>query len=272
MVARFLQSYCPGSTFKPITGAIGLSTNSLSVDDTFNYSGLAWKKDSSWGDYEITTLTSYAGAKNLKNALIHSDNIYFGQAALQIGTTNFTNALDKIKFGESLDFELNLSKSQYSNSGTIEKETLLADSGYGQGEILVNPIHMAAIYSALLNEGNMVKPYLEYKEDASKEYLVEGAFTEEASRIIKEDLLEVVENPEGTANDMKIEGKKIAGKTGTAELKASKGETGETLGWFNCFTLDENNEDSLLIVSMVEDASKTGGSHYLIKKIRTLFE
>ena len=40
MLARYSQKYCPGSTFKPITGAIGLSTNSLSADDTFNYSGL----------------------------------------------------------------------------------------------------------------------------------------------------------------------------------------------------------------------------------------
>ena len=39
MLARFLQSYCPGSTFKPLTGAIGLTSGSLTTDDTFNYSG-----------------------------------------------------------------------------------------------------------------------------------------------------------------------------------------------------------------------------------------
>ena len=45
MLARYLQKYCPGSTFKPITGAIGLSTNSVSAEDTFNYSGLSWQKE-----------------------------------------------------------------------------------------------------------------------------------------------------------------------------------------------------------------------------------
>ena len=270
MLTRYLQTYCPGSTFKPITGAIGLFTNSVNINDEFNYSGLSWKKDASWGNYNITTLTAYSGAKNLKNAIIHSDNIYFAQLALKIGKNNFTNMLNKIKFNENIDFELNTSKSQYSNNNSLDLETLLADSGYGQGQILVNPIHMASIYSAFTNNGNMVKPYLEYREEKTTEYLAEEAFTKEVSDTIKDYLLEVVENPEGTATDMKIQGKTIAGKTGTAELKSAKGEQGETLGWFNCFTLNESKEDSLLIISMVEDASQNGGSHYLIKKIRNI--
>ena len=267
MLARYLQSYIPGSTFKPITGAIGLSTNSLSTDDTFTYGGLSWKKDS-WGEFDITTLTAYDGPKNLKNALIYSDNIYFAQATIQIGVKNFTNGLNKLKFGEKIDFELSLAKSQYSNTGNITNEKLLADSGYGQGEILVNPIHMASIYSAFTNEGNMLKPYLEIRENEEIEYLIEGAFTEEAANIIKEDLIQVVEK--GTATDMKVPGRIIAGKTGTAELKVSKDAEADVLGWFNCFTADSDGKQ-LLIISMVENARNLGGSHYLISKIKTLF-
>lgn len=267
MLARYLQSYIPGSTFKPITGAIGLSTNSLSIDDTFTYSGLSWKKDG-WGEFDITTLTAYDGPKNLKNALTYSDNIYFAQATIQIGAKKFTNELNKLKFGEKIDFELSLAKSQYSNSGNISNEKLLADSGYGQGEMLINPIHMASIYSAFANEGNMLKPYLEIKENEEIEYLVEGAFTAEVANIIKEDLIQVVEK--GTATDMKVPGRIIAGKTGTAELKVSKDEEADVLGWFNCFTADSDGKQ-LLIVSMVENARNLGGSHYLISKIKTLF-
>lgn len=267
MLARYLQSYCPGSTFKPITGAIGLTTGSLSTEDTFTYSGLSWKKDN-WGDYDITTLTSYNGPKNLKNALIYSDNIYFAQATLQIGATNFKSGLDKIKFGEGIQFPLALSKSQYSNSGDIANEKVLADSGYGQGEILVNPIHMASIYSAFANDGNMIKPYLEIKENDEIEYLVEGAFSKDAANIIKDNMIQVVE--QGTATDMKVSGRIIAGKTGTAELKASKDAEADVLGWFNCFTADEN-ENQLLVVSMVEKGRNLGGSHYLISKIKSLF-
>lgn len=270
LLARYTQKYCPGSTFKPITGAIGLSTNSLKTTDIFSYSGKSWQKDKSWGDYNITTLTAYSGEKNLKNALIHSDNIYFAQATLQIGKDNFINGLKKLKFGEDIDFELNLSKSQFSNSDTIKSETLLADSGYGQGQILVNPIHMASIYSSFANNGNMVKPYLEYKENKETEYLAKEVFTKDAVQEIKNDLIQVVENPEGTAKDMKINGVTIAGKTGTAELKASKDSEGDTIGWFDCFTVDDSNMP-YVIVGMVEKANKNGGSHYVIPMIRRLF-
>lgn len=265
MFVRYQQSYIPGSTFKPITGAIGLTTGTLSVDDTFTYNGLSWKKDG-WGEFDITTLTSYSGPKNLKNALIHSDNIYFAQAALKIGSKNMTSGLDKLKFNEDIDFDLNLAKSQYSNNGKIEKETLLADTGYGQGQILVNPVHIASIYSAFYNEGNMIKPYLEFKEDASPTTWVENAFSKDAANEIKNDLIQVVENPEGTAKDMRINGTTIAGKTGTAELKSSKDEKADTIGWFDCFTV--NSENPYLFVGMVEKANNNGGSHYLIPMIK----
>ena len=270
MLARYLQSYCPGSTFKPITGAIGLTTGSLSTEDTFSYEGLSWQKDSSWGDYRITTLKAYNGAKNLRNAITYSDNIYFAQATLKIGKENFINGLKKLKFGESIDFTLSTAKSQYSNTKDISSETLLADSGYGQGQILVNPIHIASIYSAFVNDGNMIKPYLEKVENKQVEFLVEGAFSKEAANTIKEAMIQVVENPEGTGSTMKVSGRTIAGKTGTAELKAEKEETAETLAWFDCVTAD-NDKNQLLVISMVEDGSSVGGSKYLIKKIKPLF-
>lgn len=268
---RFLQSYCPGSTFKPITGAIGLQTGKISTSDTFNYSGLSWQKDSSWGNYKVTTLTAYSGAKNLLNAMIHSDNIYFAQAALKIGSKDFTTNLEKIGFNEQLEFPLSLAKSKYSNSDTIETEGKLADSGFGQGNILVNPIHMASIYSSFANGGSMIKPYIEYSEENKGELWKKNVFSSETANTIKDALIQVVESPEGTAHDMKITGKTIAGKTGTAELKQDKDDTNSgTLGWFNCFTVENNN---LLVVSMVENVqnNSSGGSHYLIPMIKKLF-
>ena len=79
---------------------------------------------------------------------------------------------------------------------------------------------MASIYSAFANDGNIVKPRIEYDENKNGEILIENAFSKEASDIIENDLIQVVEN--GTATDMKIDGITIAGKTGTAELKTSQ--------------------------------------------------
>ena len=270
---RFIQKYCPGSTFKPVTGAIGLTLGTIDPNEDLGYTGTSWQKDSSWGNYNITTLTAYNGPKNLMNAIMYSDNIYFAQSALKMGAENFANSLNKLGFNEQIEFPLTLAKSQYaSNNGTIiEGETKLADSGYGQGDILVNPIHMASIYSAFANEGNMIKPRIEYKDSSVGEVLKENAITKEAAETIKNDLIQVVEN--GTASDMKIEGTTIAGKTGTAELKTSIEDTESgTLGWFNCFTTNRGDGNNLLIVSMVENIqdNSEGGSHYLIQKIRNV--
>ena len=271
---RFIQKYCPGSTFKPVTGAIGLTLGTINPDEDLGYTGTSWQKDSSWGNYNITTLTAYNGAKNLMNAIMYSDNIYFAQATLKMGAQDYASSLDKLGFNEQLDFPILIAKSQYAvnNGTTIEGETKLADTGYGQGDLLVNPIHMASVYSAFANEGNMIKPRVEYDESKNGELLKENAITKEAAETIKEDLIQVVENPSGTAHDMKIDGLTIAGKTGTAELKTSREDTESgTLGWFNCFTINRA-EGNLLIVSMVENTQNNsdGGSHYLIQKIRNL--
>ncbi len=270
---RFLQKYCPGSTFKPITAAIGLTTGKITANTTFNYSGKSWQKDSSWGNYNITTLTAYNGTKNIANALLYSDNIFFAQAVLEIGENLFTENLNKIGFNQKLDFPLALATSQYSSSSESLTEIKLADTGYGQGDLLINPIHMASIYSAFANEGNMLKPYIEY-EDGKQEIYVENAFSKEAAEEVQKDLIQIVENPSGTAHDMKIQGLTIAGKTGTAELKTSYEDTESgTLGWFDCFTVNRQEGD-LLIIGMVENAQNNtdGGSHYIISKIKNILQ
>lgn len=85
-----------------------------------------------------------------------------------------------------------------SNTEKIEKEVQLADSGYGQGQILVNPLHMACMYSAFCNEGNMIKPYLTYKEDAMPDVWIKEAFTKDVAQTVLEDTKEVINNSHGT--------------------------------------------------------------------------
>ena len=273
---RYLATYAPGSSFKPIVGAIGLTNGSFTADENFGTSGTRWQNDSSWGDFYITTLTTYSGPANLRNALIYSDNIYFAKAALKIGSDKFIESLKNLGFNENIEFPQTISKSSYSNSEGFTNETQLANSGYGQGEMLVNPIHMAMMYSAFVNEGNMIMPYIEYKENASSAnatYYKEGVFTKEAAETIRDDLIQVVENPGGTAHSAQIEGKTIAGKTGTAEIKDSKDDTeGTEIGWFNAFTVNETDENSRLIISMVENVKGKGGSHYLLPKVKAILE
>lgn len=270
MFTRYESTWVPGSSFKPITGAIGLNTNSFKASDDFGYSGTSWQKDSSWGDYKVTTLTTYSGPANLKNALIYSDNIYFAKASLKIGADTFAKELLKIGFDKKLDFPIAMSSSQFANNDEFISEGQLADSGFGQGQVLVNPLHMASIYSSFVNNGDMINPHIEYSESA--EYWIKDAFSENTANTIKNDLIQVVEDSNGTGHEAKISGVKLAGKTGTAELKASKEDEGEELGWFNAFVVSDKAEEQILTINMIENVENRGGSHYLLPKVKRIIE
>ena len=173
MYNRFRQVWCPGSTFKPVTAAVGLESGAIDPNEDYGNVGLSWQKDASWGSYYVTTLHAYEPVI-LENALIYSDNIYFAKAALKIGYEEMESSLTQLGFNAELPFEIKMAKSQYSNSESIETEIQLADSGYGQGQVLVNPLHLACIYSAFCNEGNIIKPYLVYQNEVSAEYWISG--------------------------------------------------------------------------------------------------
>lgn len=272
MYNRFRQVWCPGSTFKPITAVVGLESGAIDPMEDYGNVGLSWQKDTSWGSYHVTTLHAYEPVI-LENALIYSDNIYFAKAALKIGSEKMESSLAGLGFNEELPFEIKMAESQYSNTEGIETEIQLADSGYGQGQVLVNPLHMACIYSAFCNEGNVIKPYLVYQNEAIAEYWILGAFSNETASRVLEGTKKVVNDSNGTGYAAHRDDILLAGKTGTAEIKASKDDTsGTELGWFAIFTAEDTVERPILIISMVEDVKGRGGSGYVVKKDNLVLE
>ena len=264
LFTRFLSKYTPGSTMKPIVAAIGLDTDSFTDIENFGKSVKSWQKDSSWKDFYVTTLEVYNGESNLEKALIHSDNVYFAKAALKIGKNLFKQELDRYGFNKPLNFEQNTDISVY---GNIDSEAKLAVSGFGQGEMEVNPIFMAKIYSAFANNGNAVTPYILQKEGNDQNTVNSVNLIKPLTADkIKNDLKKVID--EGTGKLAKIDGKNLYGKTGTAEIKMTKDDkSGEEIGWFNVF--DDNR---LLIVNMVENAKKLNGSKFSVKNLREVFD
>ncbi len=267
MYSRIRGSWCPGSVFKPIVAGIGLTEGSIDPAEIVENEGLKWQKSSSWGDFFITTLTDYE-EKNLKNALIYSDNIYFAKAADKIGKDNMEKNLVQMGFLESIPFQQSMEASSFGKEGKFTGEADVANSGYGQGNMLVNPLHLASMYSAFLNEGSMIQPTLEEGEPA---YWKEQVFTKEAAANVWDYMVQVIENPEGTGREGKVEGLALAGKTGTAEIKASQDDiTGTELGWF--VEICNQGDNSMLIVAMVENVKGRGGSHYVIPIVKAGME
>ncbi len=268
MYNRFRQAWCPGSAFKPVIAAIGLEQGAIAPFKDYGNEGLKWQKDSSWGSYFVTTLHTYEPV-TLENALIYSDNIYFAKAALTIGKNELENSLESLWFNKRISFEINMEQSQFSNTGSIETEIQLADSGYGQGQILVNPLHMACIYSAFCNSGNIIKPYLLYKRTHDYKYWIEDVFCDETVNHVLKGMKGVVNNPDGTGYEAYFDDISLAGKTGTAEIKKScDDKSGTELGWFCVFTTEKAQEKPILIISMTEDVKGRGGSGYVVKKDR----
>lgn len=267
LLNRFAQAYAPGSAFKPITAAIGLKTGAVDPEEERNISGMTWKADSSWGDYYVTRVTDPGKPVNLRDAFIYSDNIYFAQTALDIGEDAFLEEAKAFGIGEEIPFIYPIETSKLAGEDGIQSEIQLADTGYGQGQVTMSALHFALTYTPLVNEGNMLAPQLEMKEgEMSAQVWHEQVMSAETADLLLNNLIQVVESPNGTANDAKISGLTIAGKTGTAELKQSKDdETGKENGWFVAF---DTEDPQLLIAMMVEDVKDRGGSHYPLLKVK----
>ena len=226
LMSRYKQTYTPGSSMKPITAAIGLETKAIDPDKDLGAKD-KWQKDSSWGNYYVTTLHA-PSPNNLKNAITYSDNVYFARSALNIGKENLFKYYKNLKIGKKVTFELALNKSQYINKNQKVSDQLIADSGYGQGQILINPLQLASIYSAFVNNGSIYQPHI--VQGQTKTW-IKNVFSKETTKIIKEDLINAIADENGTGHAIYHDNVILAGKTGTAEIKQSQSDTtGTELG------------------------------------------
>nr|AEP33231.1 penicillin-binding protein Pbp5 [Enterococcus faecium] len=246
-ISRFATGYAPGSTFKMITAAIGLDNGTIDPNEVLTINGLKWQKDSSWGSYKVTRVSSDVSQVDLKTALIYSDNIYAAQETLKMGEKKFRTGLDKFIFGEDLDLPISMNPAQISNEDSFNSDILLADTGYGQGELLINPIQQAAMYSVFANNGTLVYPKLIADKETKDKKNVIG---ETAVQTIVPDLREVVQDVNGTAHSLSALGIPLAAKTGTAEIKEKQDVKGKENSFLFAFNPDNQG---YMMVSMLEN-------------------
>lgn len=244
-LSRFALGYAPGSTFKTITSSIGLDAKVTYPDKLRKINGLSWKKDDAWGGYSVTRVSNVQNV-DMRKALIYSDNIYFAQEALEMGEETFRNGLNQFIFGEKLDLPIAMNPAQISNQPTFKSDILLADTAYGQGELLISPIQQVAMYSIFQNKGKIVYPSLVLNKGDFKTKTAISASTAEE---MKKALEEVVNDPNGTAHLLYNRQFQLAAKTGTAELKMKQGEKGEENSFLLAF---DTGHDNFLLLSLVE--------------------
>lgn len=260
---RFTSTYAPGSVIKPITAAIGLTEGSITHDEGLTINGLKWGKES-WNNVKVTRVSTSNNPVNLRDALVYSDNIYFAQKSLDIGHDKFVEGLKGFGFDTQIPISFPFTASQISNSGDLNDEILLANSSYGQGELEMSSLHLALSYTALLNDGDVVKPSF-LKDDPKGEVWLEGLISPEDADIMQEYLREVV--TDGTAKVVQDDDLEISGKTGTAELKLSLDSTGQQNGWFVGYPTEDPD---ILIAMMMEATEGLGTSSFVADNVKNI--
>ncbi|GLB60245.1 penicillin-binding transpeptidase domain-containing protein [Cytobacillus sp. NCCP-133] len=265
LLTRFKQTYAPGSVMKPLTSAIGLTEGTLTLDETINVKGLQWQKGSAWGGYKVTRVKDPGGPVNFEKAMMYSDNIFFAQEALELGKERFAAGLKKFAFEEEIPYAFPLEQSKI---GGLDTEILLADSGYGQGQVEMSMVHLAASYTPFINKGSMIKPVL-IEEEEKGQVLKEGVMSEETADTIEKMMEKVIQAPGGTGRAAYMKDYPLAGKTGTAELKKSADEKGQENGLFVAYN---PQSPKLLIAMMMEGVENSGGSKVVVEKVKKVFE
>ncbi len=293
MLNRAIQGlYAPGSTFKPLTGLGSLETGIVTTETVFpeeeqahiriaRYILPTGRKDA-WevkkGAYAYTGIDEITRTNtsrrhtpmNMESSIIDSDNIFFAWLALRLGWDRFKDYLAFIGMGESVPFDLPTQKSQIKNEESTETYSLLAMSGYGQGELLVTPLQMACYIAAMRNGGKAPVPYIvdSIWQADGQDYL--ETYQHKASETWKticsaknaEDMMNMMigvcklpQDHGGTGRYLGVRSFIISGKTGTAEVGMKKEKE---LAWFIGFRQAQKGggaleaKDDRLVLVMLE--------------------
>ena len=233
----------PGSTFKPFTALMALAAGVVDPNESWD-TPKQWQADPSWGGYYVTRVDRPAGAVNLEKAMVYSDNVYFADLSLKIGSEGFLQFAEKLGFNQQLPFVLKTAVAKIDKDSL--NDTMLADSGYGQAQLQLTPLHLALLFSLFPREDGTI-PVPQLLSGQEPEVWLESSFTAEQITQVDAVLKAAVQSPDAVAARGNLPGLNIKGKTGTAEISASR-----QIGWYACYFADY-----VLVVALEGDRNMT---------------
>jgi peptidoglycan glycosyltransferase len=154
-----LGLYTPGSTFKTVTAAIAIELGYADPESVYTDDGqLVIDGRVLEGQNRPNVLQTQW---TLREGIMWSLNIVLAQVGLQIGGGEFWDMAQRFGFGRDIPFDLPVSESQLaSDQSFLDSSNAVADTGFGQGEIQVSPLHMAIITAGVANDGAIMQPRL----------------------------------------------------------------------------------------------------------------
>ncbi len=212
------DTYEPGSTFKIITMAAGLSQGVVHHEDQFSCPGFKVVEDRRIHCHKRTG----HGAENFVQGAMNSCNPVFIEVGLRLGVDNYYRYFQQFglmkKTGIDLPGEAATIMHKKENIGEVE----LATISFGQS-FQITPIQLATTVSSIINGGRRITPHFGVKvTDAEGNLVKELKYKEEPGIISKEvskEVCQILEKvvSEGSGKNAAIEGRSIGGKTATSQ-------------------------------------------------------
>lgn len=214
----------PGSIFKPIVVAGALEDGYINKNSTFDI------KDGRIKKYNHTikeASKSTKGVLTLEQVLEKSSNVSMVMISDKFDNKTMEKYLENFGFYNKTDVDFPYEVKPYTTSSRkwdgLKKYTI----SFGQG-IAVTPIQMAAAFSALVNGGKLYQPYLVDRIENEDGVVIRrnlpkikgNPIDEKTSKLMREMLENVVEK--GGGKQARLEGYRIGGKTGTAQISGGK--------------------------------------------------
>lgn len=240
--------YEPGSVFKVVTASAALETGACSLSDTFYcYGGVQVTPDI----IMHCAITQGHGEEDFTHAVINSCNPAFIEIGKRLGKTSFYNYFKAYglteKTGVDLPGEGNSVYYTDKTMGVVE----LASCSFGQSNA-ITPLQMITAFSACVNGGYLVQPYVVQQILDSSGNIVEDhdtvvkrqVISQEISATMRDILEQVVETSNG--QNAYVAGFRLGGKSGTAEKL--NGKEGEYVASFCAFAPADDPEVACLIL------------------------
>ncbi|WP_410207632.1 penicillin-binding protein [Fusobacterium sp.] len=221
----FQNQFEPGSTFKPIVVASAMDGKLITKDTLFDVGNGRITK---YGHTIRESSRSTRGVLNTQEVLKRSSNVGMVLIGDKFTDAEFEHYLKKFglydKTGVDFPGEIKPYTVPYKKWHGLKKSTM----AFGQG-IVVTPIQLITAFSAVINGGVLYKPYLVEKITDESDIIIRRNIPTQVRRVVSEDISRqlrgILEDvvADGTARRGQVEGYRVGGKTGTAQLSGKGG-------------------------------------------------
>ncbi len=251
LLDRCLQGlYPPGSIFKILVAAAALEEGIITEDTAFYCPGYIEVEG-----YQFHCSYPH-GRQDINRAMANSCNVAFAETGLKLGKEKLIYYYDKFFKHNYRNIPLPVIHSELTEKNILT-DTFLAQTSFGQGELMITPLEACLMTCCIANKGKIMSPCLIKEIRDSKNRLIEKTVEKELARPVssatadrvKEMMEAVVED--GTGYRAQIEGIKVAGKTGTAE-----NPHGNNHAWFTGFAPADNPEIAIAVI--IEEGGSGG--------------